>query len=117
MWLHFNCSTAESKQCVPLEFRVQKFYVAANAVMGKLGLVCRNVEVWKTILERQLLPVLSYAWRLNNKSVRDAVNTAWRRVIRTVLGMKRSDSVKEKLGSWFNEASVLMKRNQNSFCS
>ena len=80
--------------------------------------VCRDVKVWKIILERQLFPVLSYGchlWRLNIKYVRDTVNTAWRRVIRKGLGMKWGDSVKEKLGSWFKEASELMKRNQCLF--
>ena len=111
-------SRFDGKDTSMVESRVRKFYAAANAAMGKLGIVCRDVEVWKIILERQLFPVLSYGchlWRLNIRYVRDTVNTAWRRVIRKGLGMKWGDSVKEKLGSWFKEASELMKRNQCLF--
>ena len=59
----------DGKNTSPVQSRVQKFYAAANAAMGKLG--------QKTILERQLLSYGCHLWRLNNKSVRDAVNTAW----------------------------------------
>ena len=44
--------------------RMAKFYGAANAVVGRMGLLCREEKIWKKVMMRQLLPVL---WNRNQE--------------------------------------------------
>ena len=98
--------------------RIAKFYGAANAVVGRMGLLCREEEIWKKVMMRQLLPVLwygSHLWNFKIKKVCKLVDSAWRRVTRKGLGLRATDSVRATVGDWFEEASELMTRQQILF--
>ena len=102
----------------PVNARIGKFYGAANAVVGKLGLICREEEVWRQVVMKQLLPVLNYGshrWNFSSRKVCSLVNSAWRRVIRKGLGIRQRESVRQRVGDWFQEASDMMKRQQLLF--
>ena len=59
-----------------VEALVRKFYASANAVMGRLGRVCREMNVWKVIFERQLFPV--------SHAAMNAIYIVWIRVLSDV---------------------------------
>ena len=64
--------------------RIARFYGAANTVVGRMALLCREEEIWKKVMMRQLLPVLwygSHLWNFKIKKICKLVDSAWRRVI------------------------------------
>ena len=118
-FIHLGCLfsedrgvTASVKVCIGI------FYGAANAVIGRIGALSREEEIWRQVMMRQLLPVLSYGshlWNLRSRKVCNLVDSAWRRVIRKGLGIGYTESVRNTVGDWFEEASKLMMRQQLLF--
>ena len=49
---------------VSVERRLRKLFAATNAVLGRLGRACNEEKTWRTVLNRQLFPVLVYGSHL-----------------------------------------------------
>ena len=104
--------TASVKACIG------KFYCAANTVIGRIGTLSREEEIWRQVMMRQLLPVPSYGshlWNLKLRKFCKLVDSAWRRVLRKGLGIGYIESVRSTVGDWCEEASKLMMRQQLIF--
>ena len=114
-----NMFNSDRNDNFSVERRLRKLFAATNAVLGKLGGACKEEKTWRTVLDKQLFPVLAYGnhlWCFEKKCTCHAVNTAWRKVIRKGFGMNSRDSVCERCATWFVEASEKMKREQLLFC-
>ena len=91
---------------VSIEKRMKKFYAAVHTVVGRLGRACREEELWKRVMDVQLLSVLSFGshlWDLSEVSSCHLLATAWRKGIRKGLALKYQASISTRLGVWFQE--------------
>ena len=61
----------------------------------------------KSSLHNSVFKLLASHCRSRNKSLKVSY-TAWRRAVKRGLGLKQGDFLRENLGEWFTEASVLM---------
>ena len=69
-------------------------------------------------MDRQLFPILSYGchlWDLSRHDVRNAINRGLRRGIRKGLGMKKCDSITDRLEGTFQEAEEMVKILKHNF--
>ena len=97
-FIHLGCLFSEERDVTAsVKALIGKFYGAANAVIGRIGALSRDEEIWRQVMMRQLLPVLSYGshlWNLKSRKVCKLVDSAWRRVTRKGLGIGYTKSVR-----------------------
>lgn len=106
------------RDSVSVEDRIRKFFSAVNGVVSRLGGCCYNDGVWLKLVESQLLPILSFGshlWSIEKPSIARLVNTAYRKGVRRGLGMSQRDSISERLGSRFVEASEVIESGKEKY--
>ena len=90
-----------------VEVRIRKFFGAVNVVLGQIGGVCRSDKVWLKIVDMKLFPVLafgSHLWDYDRSDVSYMVNQAFRKGVRCGLGMRKYESIHDRLKDGFQEA-------------
>ena len=106
------------RDSVSVDDRVRRYFRAVNASVARLGGNCLSDVAWTAIVDSQLFPILTYGsqlWDISRSSTAKLLDQAYRKGIRRGLGMRRRDSIRERLGEWFVEASERVKMQQTLF--
>ena len=93
--------------------RCRKFYSCLYSIMGSVKGIGTDPDVWSTVMDRVLLPVLGYGcelWDLDSRMNKLLVYQAWRRGFLRGLGLSTTSSLTSILGNSFREAPDLLKR-------
>ena len=88
------------KDEISVKNRIRKCFGAVNAVATRL---VSSAVVWNNIMELQLFPILkdSHLWNVSRSSMANLINQAYKRGIRSSLGMKGRDCISLRLGDLF----------------
>ena len=106
------------RDSVSVDDRVRRYFRAVNASVARLGGNCLSDVAWTAIVDSQLFPILTYGsqlWDISRSSTAKLLDQAYRKGIRRGLGMRRRDSIRERLGEWFVEASERVEMQQTLF--
>ena len=76
-------------------------------MLGRIGGVSHSDKVWMTIIDRPLFPIMSYGchlWDLNRCGLTRMIKSGLRKALRRFLKMTRFESISDRLGDKFQEA-------------